>query len=358
MIIRPEKPNDFEAVMKLTYEAFLTCNYAGRLRVDEHYLIKLLQNSSFVINELSYVAEDEGEIIGHILYTKSEVVCSNGARKETITFGPLSILPSRQKQGVGATLVRYTMNKAREIGFGAVLITGVAEYYPKLGFKRGCDFGLTLEDGTAEDYFMAYELVEGYLTGGGVLRFLPPEFEHSEKDTYEFSKFHKKQMTKWYKGQLKLRPLFDSDIVLMEEWLQEPHVAKWYLHPNHWLRELHERWGEFSFLTHFIVEYEGEPIGFCQYYDAYFAVKYEVWSNNAHVGKAKGEVYSIDYLIGCADYLRRGFGKEMIAIMLDMLREIGAKKVIVDPEKENVASNKALEASGFIWNGNEYNLDI
>jgi len=42
MQIRKEQPEDHKAILKLTYEAFLTLNYPGRNRVDEHYLISLL----------------------------------------------------------------------------------------------------------------------------------------------------------------------------------------------------------------------------------------------------------------------------------------------------------------------------
>jgi len=182
MIIRPEHPDDYSAVLRLTYKAFLTLDYPGRRRMDEHYLIRLLQGSPFVTPELSFVAELDGKIVGHILYTKSEVLRPNGEAIDTITFGPLSVLPERHRQGIGAALVRHSMEKARELCFGAVLITGVPDYYPKLGFHRAREYGLTLPDGTAEDSFMAYELAPGYLAGGGTLRFLPPEFELAEKN--------------------------------------------------------------------------------------------------------------------------------------------------------------------------------
>jgi len=358
MIIRPERPDDYSAILQLTYKAFLTSDYPGRRRMDEHYLIHLLKGSAYVIPELCFVAEQDGEIVGHILYTTSEILRPDGTTTDTITFGPLSVLPERHRQGIGSALVRYSMEKAREMGFGAVLITGVPDYYPKLGFKRARDYGLTLSDGTADDSFMAYELQPGYLAGGGTLRFLPPEFEQAENDDAGLDAFHKQFMAENYPSQLTLRPLFDGDIALMERWLYAPHVAEWYKHPDHWLNELNERRGEFSFLTHFITEFEGVPIGFCQYYDCFYAQQHEVWNDQWRVGDGQGEIFSIDYLIGESDYLRRGFGKEMIAKMLDMLRKAGARTVIVEPERDNTASNRALEANGFIWNGADYHLEL
>ena len=312
MTIRLEHPDDYNTILQLTYEAFLTLDYPGRRRLDEHYLIHLLQGSPFIIQELCFVAEQNGEIVGHILYTKSEILCPDNTIIDTITFGPLSVLPEFQKQGIGAALVHHSIEKAQELGYGAVLITGVSDYYPKLGFKRARDYGLTLPDGTADDSFMAYELKPDYLIGGGTFRFLPPEFEQSENDDAGFEAFHMYYMKERYPEILTLRPLFDNDIALMERWLYLAHVAKWYKHPEHWLKELHERRGEFSFLTHFIVEYEGAPIGFCQYYDCYFAQEHEVWNDKCHTGEKQGEVFSIDYLIGEPDYLCKGYGYHAI----------------------------------------------
>ena len=358
MTIRPERPDDYNAILRLTHKAFLTLDYPGRKRMDEHYLVHLLRGSPFVIPELCFVAELDGDIVGHILYTKSEIQRPGGATVDTISFGPLSVLPERHRQGIGAALVRHSLEKARELGFGAVLITGVPDYYPKLGFHRAREYGLTLPDGSSDDSFMAYELVPGYLTGSGTFHFLPPEFEQAEKDDAGFAAFHKQFMAENYPGELTLRPLFDGDITLMERWLLVPHVAAWYKHPDHWLNELQERRGEFAFLTHLIAEFEGVPVGFCQYYDTFFAQEHEVWNDEQDVGIRQGEIFSIDYLIGEPAYLRRGFCKEMIRQMLDMLRKAGAKRVIVEPERENIASNGVLEASGFLWNGQDYHLEL
>lgn len=159
-------------------------------------------------------------------------------------------------------------------------------------------------------------------------------------------------------ARLVLRPYQDKDIAHMERWLYTPHVAVWYKHPDHWLRELRERHGEFSFLTHFIAEVDGIPIGFCQYYDTYFAQEHEVWNDEPGIGEKQSEIFSSDYLVGEPEYLRRGYGKEMISQMLETLRKAGAKTVIVEPEHDNIASNRALEANGFAWNGHDYHLEL
>lgn len=159
-------------------------------------------------------------------------------------------------------------------------------------------------------------------------------------------------------AKLTLRPFEDADIALMERWLYTPHVARWYKHPDHWLNELHQRHGAFSFLTHFIAEAEGKPIGFCQYYDTFYAQEHEVWNDEWDVSEKPGSIFSIDYLIGEPEFLRRGYGRQMILQMLEKLRKAGAKTVIVEPEEENAASGGALTACGFAFDGKDYYLSL
>jgi predicted N-acetyltransferase YhbS len=217
MIIRQEQPSDYAAVLRLTYEAFQTAPLVapGRMRCDEHYLVHLLQGCKYIIPQLCFVAVQDGEIVGHILYTQSKVCRPDGGETDTITFGPLSVLPKYHKQGIGRVLVMHSLEKACEMGFGAVLITGVPDYYPKLGFRRAKEFGLTLEDGTVPDYFMTYELIPGYLSGGGTLHFLPHEFEMSERDDGAFEKFHA-QFIREYDAEMVLDLNRKADAILSE----------------------------------------------------------------------------------------------------------------------------------------------
>jgi predicted N-acetyltransferase YhbS len=201
LIIREEQPADYNSKLKLTYEAFLTLDYPGRLRMDEHFLISLLRGSKFVIPKLCLAAEcSGGELVGHILFTRSEILRADGTKIQTITFGPLSVLPKYHRRGIGSELVRHSLNKARELGHSAVIITGVPDYYPKLGFKRARQYGLVLPDGTAPDEFMVYELVPGSLKGGGEFRLLAPEYELAETDNAGFEQFHRIFMNENYPG--------------------------------------------------------------------------------------------------------------------------------------------------------------
>ncbi len=152
-------------------------------------------------------------------------------------------------------------------------------------------------------------------------------------------------------GQLLVRSFFDNDTPLLERWLHTEHVKPWYENPEEWLEEIRERHDEFCFITHLIAEADGKPIGFCQYYDCYHSKEYEDWGMEIPL---PGKVYSVDYLIGEREYLRRGYAKAMLAQMMQRLCALGANAVIVLPDAKNTASNKTLEASGFVWDGKRY----
>jgi predicted N-acetyltransferase YhbS len=188
----------------LTYEAFLTLDYPGRRRMDEHYLIHLLRGCPLVIPQLCFVAERDGEIVGHILYAKTKFKRPDSSEADTVTFGPLSVLPKNHKQGIGKALVFHSIAKAKEMGFGAVLITGVPDYYPKLGFKRASESGLGIADDYSEnhalmtDAFMTYELIPGYLNGGGMFHSWPAEYDQAENDDVGYAAFHKQFMAEHF----------------------------------------------------------------------------------------------------------------------------------------------------------------
>jgi putative acetyltransferase len=75
------------------------------LDVMSIFLAHLLRKLKDFIPELDFVISHNNEIIGNIMYTKSYVINSNNKRIDTITFGPVSILPKYQKQGFGSKLI-------------------------------------------------------------------------------------------------------------------------------------------------------------------------------------------------------------------------------------------------------------
>lgn len=140
-----------------------------------------------------------------------------------------------------------------------------------------------------------------------------------------------------------LRKMELHDLDLFKKWLFTPHVAKWYHEPLDWIDEIEKQDSGFHWIHHFIVEYEGTPIGFCQYYACKDSE--ELWDGYT----ALGGTYSIDYMIGEPNYLRKGFGRQ---IVMDLLQKIAlhedAIRVVVQPEEENAASCGVLLSCGFV----------
>ena len=202
LVLRPERPEDREEILLLTYKAFMTLDYPGRRRLDEHFLLTLLYEGGKGIAPLCYIAILDGRIAGHIFYCETAFTRPDGTKAPTLTFGPLSVHPDHQRQGIGRALVSHTLELARGLHFGAVLITGVPDYYPRLGFRCARDYGLTLKDGSAPDPFMTYELIPGYLAGGGVYDTWPEEYDRAEQDEAGFEDFDKAFQKKHAPGQL------------------------------------------------------------------------------------------------------------------------------------------------------------
>ena len=186
MRLRLETEQDYFENVNVTREAFWNVYRPG---CDEHLLHQNLRNSPNYIKELCYVAEKDGRLVGNIVYAKmlKDGVPSDGV----IGFGPLSVLPEMQKQGVGSALVKETLSKAKEIGFKAVLITGNPEYYQRFGFVSASRFGVRLPDiaeGDEAAFFMAAELEEGYLEKHAGVYDFDPFYAPDQKELEEFEK--------------------------------------------------------------------------------------------------------------------------------------------------------------------------
>ena len=139
-----------------------------------------------------------------------------------------------------------------------------------------------------------------------------------------------------------LREFEDKNMILLKKWLYEPHVAKWYTEPLGWIDEVEKRNSKYNWIKHFIVEYDGELFGFCQYYEYYKSG--ETWHGNFNIENT----YSIDYMIGDISYIRKGFGKEIVKELIKIIKGKNINnKIIVQPEVDNIVSCKTLLSAGF-----------
>ncbi|MDF2821358.1 MAG: GCN5-related N-acetyltransferase [Clostridiales bacterium] len=165
IIVRLEEEKDYRKVEEITRAAF---SYPGRVERGgigcpfEHWMVHALRKKDGII-ELSYVAEVNGTIVGHVIYSNARVEKTDGKIVHVINFGPLSVHPEYQKLGIGKALMNATIAKATELGFGAILFFGRPKYYPQFGFVEAEKYGITDCGGDNYPAFMAMELKNGYL---------------------------------------------------------------------------------------------------------------------------------------------------------------------------------------------------
>ena len=191
LLFRRETPDDYYAVEAMTRETFWDFweEDEGRTICNEHMLVYKLRHVKALVPELNCVAELDGKIVGHIIYTKSWIEAGDGKTHEMLTFGPLTVMPEYQNRGIGRALMQYTFDKAKELGYKAVLIFGHPDYYPRVGFKHAADFGITTTDGSTFDAFLVYELYDGALDGiHGKYHIDSIYMQLTEEETLEYDK--------------------------------------------------------------------------------------------------------------------------------------------------------------------------
>ena len=131
IIIRLETKDDYRNVENLTREAFWNVYRPGCM---EYYVLHCYRDDPAFVPELDFVMELDGELIGQVIYVWSEIDCDDGRKVPIMTFGPIGIAPAYKRQGYGKKLLDYSMEKAKEMGAGALAITGNIDFYGKSGF--------------------------------------------------------------------------------------------------------------------------------------------------------------------------------------------------------------------------------
>ncbi len=129
-------------------------------RDDEGKLVDALGAEGF--GRLSLVADAEGQVVGHILFSDLKIV-GQGSSVAGLALAPLAVIPSRQRQGIGSALVREGLRRCADEGHRIVLVVGHRGYYPRLGFSA--QLAKKLSSPYAGDSFMALALVPGALQG-------------------------------------------------------------------------------------------------------------------------------------------------------------------------------------------------
>lgn len=152
--IRPESPGDAGAIEQVTASAFekaLHTNHA------EQFIVNALRRAGRLT--VSLVAEDDGRIVGHVAV--SPVSISSGAAG-WFGLGPISVLPDRQRQGIGARLMKAALAELRRLGAAGCVLLGDPDYYRRFGFAPRA--GLVLPD-VPPEYFQALSFTGDWPSG-------------------------------------------------------------------------------------------------------------------------------------------------------------------------------------------------
>ena len=167
VVVRPETEEDYARISWINDVAFNQPN--------EGRLVENLRKTSDFISDLSLVAEDDGEVFGHILFYPIKIV-SGDIKHDSLALAPMSVDPDFQNIGIGSMLVKEGLRRAKSLGYRSVIVLGHKGYYPRFGFEKASKWGIKAPFDLPDDVFFAIELEkDGLKNVSGVVEY-PKEF--------------------------------------------------------------------------------------------------------------------------------------------------------------------------------------
>ena len=362
MKIRLERPADYREVENLTREAFWNVYRPG---CTEHFVLHCYRDNPDFIPELDFVMEEDGRIIGHVMFSRAELFLNDGTKKPSWTFGPISIHPDFKRKGYGIQLLDYALDRAREMGIGFLCMEGNIDFYKHAGFDLASKKNIHYHDFPKEDvvpFFLAQELIPGWLKDNGIeeATYCPPKgYFVADEDPEAFEEyeatFPKKEKLRLpgqlgYDGitlesdRIVLRPWRENDAAALYKYASDPEVgprAGWPPHKS--IKESLEiiRTVFHSDTTWAIVLKEtGEPIGAMGYMN----------SDGNLLPSRSGEPL-VGYCVG-KPFWNQGICTEALQLMLDHIRETtDIRSLIGSHFIDNPASGRVMEKCGFVPTG-------
>src|SRR6478752_2322390 len=154
VVIRPERDADHPVIAEVVRAAFVghpdeVASFVERIRASEQF-----------IPELALVAEDSSGVIAHVML--SWVGVEGGSRTRILNLTPMSVRPDRQRVGVGSRLIRDALGRVEEAGEPAVMVEGIAAYYPRFGFEQASALGFISPHPKIPDEAFLVKRLPGY----------------------------------------------------------------------------------------------------------------------------------------------------------------------------------------------------
>jgi len=188
VIIRSEKKVEYREVENLVRESFWNVYKPG---CSEHYVLHVLRDDPAFVKELDFVMEKDGRLIGQNVFVRTVINADDGRDIDVLTMGPICITPELKRNGYGKMLLDFSLEKAAEMGFGAVLFEGNIDFYGKSGFDYARKFGIRYHDlpeGADDSFFLCKELIPGYLDEVIGVYQTPQAYYVDDADVEEFDK--------------------------------------------------------------------------------------------------------------------------------------------------------------------------
>lgn len=186
--IRLERKEDHREVENLIRESFWNVYRPG---CSEHYVMHVLRDDPAFIRELDFVMEQDGRLIGQNMFMKTIIQADDGRTVPVLTMGPICITPDLKRKGYGKAILDYSLEKAAQMGFGAVLFEGNIAFYGKSGFDYASKFGIRYHDlpeGADSSFFLCRELIPGYLDDVTGVYQTPQGYYVKDEDVEEFDR--------------------------------------------------------------------------------------------------------------------------------------------------------------------------
>ncbi|MCR4584003.1 MAG: GNAT family N-acetyltransferase [Prevotella sp.] len=382
MNIRLETPQDYREVENLTREAFWNVYRPG---CTEHYVLNKYRNNPDFIPELDFVMEEDGKIIGHVMFSKAEIVLDENCPIERLrvgdgtsgmgrilpawTFGPISIHPDYKRKGYGLKLLNYAIGKARELGIGVLCMEGNIDFYKHAGFDLASKLNIHYHDMPKDDevpFFLAQELKPGYLKGIRGTYCPPKGYFVADENPEAFEAYDKtfpKKTKEYNEGQLPpfaekaklvlqserltLRPWFESDADTLFKYASDPEVgprAGWAPHKSieESLEVIRNVFNRDTTTWAIVLKETNEVIG-AMGYGASCDCKLPIREGEPIVG----------YWVA-KPYWNNGYCTEALQLMLDHIHTTtDIPSLCCGHFVDNPASGRVMEKCGFVPTGEE-----
>lgn len=172
--IRPETHRDYKDIVSLILRSFREgTDYSDG--TDIIALVEEIRDSEYYIPELSFVAELDGQVVGHFLFSRFPLSATRegGAYHPDagiVMLAPVSVHADYLRQGVGSAMLTKGIERVREMGFKGITVEGNFNFYNKVGFRTSSEYGIYPTSGipmTEPRCMMCQETYPGSLAGTG-----------------------------------------------------------------------------------------------------------------------------------------------------------------------------------------------